>query len=43
MEEAEKNPKGVIKSHYALEMFCENLGKNKSLIFENIGFFIFNM
>ncbi|XP_059170198.1 importin-4-like isoform X2 [Physella acuta] len=26
MEEADKNPKGVIKSHYALEMFCENLG-----------------
>ncbi|XP_005096783.1 importin-4 [Aplysia californica] len=26
MEEVEKNPKGVVKSHYALEMFCENLG-----------------
>ncbi|CAG5114577.1 unnamed protein product, partial [Candidula unifasciata] len=26
MEEVDKNPKGVIKSHYALEMFCENLG-----------------
>ncbi|KAK0045008.1 importin-4 [Biomphalaria pfeifferi] len=26
MEEMEKNPKGVVKSHYALEMFCENLG-----------------
>ncbi|RUS88757.1 hypothetical protein EGW08_003474 [Elysia chlorotica] len=26
MEEVEKNPKGLVKSHYALEMFCENLG-----------------
>ncbi|CAL1538181.1 unnamed protein product [Lymnaea stagnalis] len=26
MEEIDKNPKGLIKSHYALEMFCENLG-----------------
>lgn len=26
MEEVEKNPKGLIKSHYALEVFCENLG-----------------
>ena len=29
MQEVEKNPKGVIKSHYALEMFCENLGMNQ--------------
>ncbi|KAK3691936.1 hypothetical protein RRG08_047945 [Elysia crispata] len=26
MEEAEKNPKGLVKSHYALEIFCEHLG-----------------
>ncbi|GFN80012.1 importin-4 [Plakobranchus ocellatus] len=26
MEEVEKNPKGLVKSHYALETFCENLG-----------------
>ncbi|KAL5021050.1 hypothetical protein ScPMuIL_000205 [Solemya velum] len=27
-EEAEKNPKGITKSYYALEMFCENLDKD---------------
>lgn len=25
-QEAEKNPKGLTKSYYALETFCENLG-----------------
>ncbi|XP_060081049.1 importin-4-like [Ylistrum balloti] len=27
-QEADKNPKGLTKSYYALEMFCENLGKD---------------
>ena len=27
-QDAEKNPKGLTRSYYALEMFCENLGKN---------------
>ncbi|XP_033755786.1 importin-4-like [Pecten maximus] len=27
-KEADKNPKGLTKSYYALEMFCENLGKD---------------
>lgn len=26
-QQAEKNPAGVTKSYYALEMFCENLGE----------------
>ena len=26
-KEADKNPRGLTKSYYALEMFCENLGK----------------
>lgn len=25
-QEAEKNPRGLTKSYYALETFCENLG-----------------
>ena len=25
-QDAEKNPKGLTRSYYALEMFCENLG-----------------
>jgi hypothetical protein len=27
--EIDKNPKGLVKSYYALEMFCENLGKKR--------------
>lgn len=27
-QEAEKNPRGLTKSYYALETFCENLGTN---------------
>jgi hypothetical protein len=28
-QEADKNPKGLTKSYYALEMFIENLSKSK--------------
>ena len=30
-QEAEKNPKGLTRSYYVLEMFCQNLGKDIQL------------